>query len=170
MSARTPSVMRPFVAVALAAMAASCGGGGARVATPSSAPPAAASSGMRAQLEGEWTLISLDTTEGPPRRVTGYLRYDRFATLTLRAEVAADDPSARAPQTVVAAFTAKASPGDGEFEYVGLRDDVGAERLTPDAVAMAEWRYFAIDGDTLRVFVRDRAGRAAATLVFQRTR
>ena len=147
---------------------ASSGGGGGRVSPavasegPSSADP------TRASLEGEWRLVSLQMIDGATRRVTGFLRYDRFSTLTLRAELAADDPSARGAQTVVAAFTAKASPAAGALEYVGLRDDVGADRLTPDAVGMAEWRYFELVGDVLRLSVRDRAGRPAATLVFHR--
>jgi hypothetical protein len=133
------------------------------------APAGAASTDpTRAALEGEWRLVSMQTADGGSRKVTGFLRYDRFANLTVRAELTADEPAGRAPQTVVAAFTARATPSGGAFEFVGLREDVGRERLMPDAVDMSEWRYFEIDGASLRVFVRDRAGRAAASLVFQR--
>jgi hypothetical protein len=59
-------------------------------------------------------------------------------------------------------------PGNGQFDYVGLAMGVGTERLTPDAVNMAEWRHFTVSGDTLRLFARDREGRPAATLVFAR--
>lgn len=136
--------------------------------TPQAPPGQATSDPTRASLEGEWRLVSMQTADGGARRVTGFLRYDRFANITLRAELAADEPTAHAPQIVVAAFTAKASPSDGTFDYVGLSEEVGRERLTPDSVAMGEWRYFALDGQELRVFVRDRSGRRAATLVFQR--
>ena len=88
----------------------------------------------------------------------------------MHAELAPDDPTARPPRTVVADFTAKASTGAGQFDYVGLSMGVGAERLTEDAVSMAEWRHYELAGDSLRVIARDRAGRAAATLVFERAR
>ena len=166
MDARFLPVIAPIV-LALAAW--SCAGSGGRVMRASEAPPAAASTdATRAALEGEWRLVSMQTADGGSRKVTGFLRYDRFANLTVRAELAADEPAARAPQNVVAAFTAKASPVAGAFDYTGLSEDVGRERLLPDAVAMNEWRYFELDGASLRMFVRDRAGRPAATLVFQR--
>lgn len=154
------------IAVGAAVATLACGGsGGIRI--PRVNPPndTGASDATRAALEGEWRLVAMETASGD-RRVTGFLRYDRFATLTLRAELAPDEPSARAPQTVVAAFTAKASPSGGAFDYAGLTEEVGRERLTPDAVDMREWRYFEIDGETLRVSAR---GARSATLVFQRS-
>ncbi len=166
MTLRALSVIVPAL-LALAAW--SCGGSGGRIIRAPQAPAASASNDpARDSLEGEWRLVSMQTIDGGSRRVTGFLRYDRFANITLRAELAPDDPAAHAPQTVVAAFTAKASPASGEFEYVGLSESVGRERLTPDAVAMSEWRHFEVSGQTLRVFVRDRSGQPAATLVFER--
>ncbi len=147
---------------------ASSGGGGARAPQASAGESSGSTDPTRASLEGEWRLVSLQMADGATRRVTGFLRYDRFANLTLRAELAGDDSAARGAHTVVAAFTAKASPGAGELEYVGLHDDVTPDRLTADAVSMAEWRYFELVGDALRLFVRDAGGRPAATLVFQR--
>ncbi len=154
--------------VLAAASCASSGGGGVRAPQSSAGEGSGSTDPTRASLEGEWRLVSLQMADGATRRVTGFLRYDRFANLTLRAELAADDPAVRGAHTVVAAFTAKASPGAGELEYVGLHDDVTPDRLTADAVSMAEWRYFELGGDALRLFVRDSAGRPAATLVFQR--
>lgn len=139
------------------------GGGGRVVRTPEA--PAAAANPARSALEGEWTLVAMETTSGS-RRVSGYLRYDRFANITVRAEMAADDPAARPPRTVVAAFTGKASPSDGQFEYVGLQSEVDADRLAQDAVRMEDWRMYQVAGDTLRLSVRG----GAATLVFQRAR
>jgi hypothetical protein len=147
----------------------SCGGGGGGVRLPSSTPPAAADDGPRSQLEGEWTLVALETG-GARRQVSGFLRYDRFANIVVKAELAPGDPAARPPRTVVADFTAKADAGAGELNYTGLQQGAGSERLTEDAVTMGEWRYFEVSGDTLRLSVRDRAGRPAATLVFQRAR
>ncbi len=166
MHARFRSLLAPLV---LAVAASSCAGSGGRVmrAPESPAGPASADP-VRAALEGEWRLVAMQAADGGSRKVTGFLRYDRFANLTMRAELAADEPAARAPQNVVAAFTAKATPAGGAFDYTGLSEDVGRERLLPDAVDMNEWRYFEIDGPSLRVFVRDRAGRPAATLLFQR--
>ncbi len=154
------------VALGLSVAAWSCGSsGGMRLpqVQPQRTEPAAADP-VHAALEGEWRLVAMETAEGP-RRVTGFLRYDRFSNLTMRAELAADDPAARAPQTVVAAFTAKASPSAGAFDYAGLTEEVGRERLMPDAVDMREWRHFQVDGQTLRVMAR---GGRSATLVFQR--
>ncbi|MCC6990442.1 MAG: hypothetical protein IT181_15655 [Acidobacteria bacterium] len=158
-----------MVAVAAALANWSCGGSGGGLRIPQVTPQSTetAADPARAALEGEWRLVSMDTAGGP-RQVTGFLRYDRFSTLTVHAELAAGDPAARAPQTVVAAFTAKASPASGAFDYAGLTETVGRERLTPDAVDMREWRYFEVDGDTLRVSAR--GGPSAATLVFQRAR
>lgn len=159
---------RNVLSVVLALAASACGGTGGGLRMPQATPPSTGTSGSdaaRTALEGEWRLVSMETADGP-RRVTGFLRYDRFSTLTLRAELAPDEPAGRAPQTVVAAFTAKASLAGGAFEFVGLTEDVGRERLTPDAVDMREWRYVQVDGDTLRVSAR--GGRSSATLVFQR--
>lgn len=150
----------------LAALA--CGGTGGGLRIPQATPPSGGTSGSepaRAALEGEWRLVSMETADGL-RRVTGFLRYDRFSNLTLRAELAPDEPAGRAPQTVVAAFTAKASLAGSAFDFVGLTEDVGRERLMPDAVDMREWRYVQVDGDTLRISAR--GGRSPATLVFQR--
>jgi hypothetical protein len=161
-------ILTAVVATVLALAAWSCGGSGGGIRAPQAPPSATAAEPARTSLEGEWRLVSMQLADGGSRRVTGFLRYDRFANLTLRAELAPDEPAARAPQTVVAAFTAKASPSGGAFEYVGLSEDVGRDRLTPDAVEMGEWRYFELDGQTLRVSAHDRAGRAAAVLTFQR--
>lgn len=162
--------LRVRVAFALLAAAAAvshvgCGGGGRVVRTPAEAAPANPPEGPRAQLEGEWTLVGFETPAGG-RRVSGFLRYDRFANIAVHAELAPDDPGVRPPQTVVADFTAKASPSGGELDYVGLQSGVGAERLTQDAVRMEEWRHFQVSGDTLRLSARG----GAATLVFQRAR
>jgi len=151
------------LAVGLALTTWACGGSGGGIRAPQ-VPGASQSDTTHAALEGEWRLVSMETASGA-RRVTGFLRYDRFSNLSVRAELAPDEPTGRAPQTVVAAFTAKASPAGGAFEYAGLTMDVGRERLTPDAVDMREWRYFELDGETLRVSAR---GGSSATLVFQR--
>lgn len=154
----------PALAAVLAVTLISCGGGGGRIvrAPSEGAPPAP---GLRGQLEGEWTLVGLETADGV-RRVSGFLRYDRFANITVRAELAADDPGVRPPRTVVADFTAKASPDGGELDYTGLQSGSGAERLAQDAVRMDEWRYFELSGDTLRLSVRG----GSATLIFQRAK
>lgn len=153
----------------LVVLTTACASSGGRVApVPTQQAPTAAEAAS--PLEGEWRLASFRLADGSTRRVSGFVRFDRFSNITLRAELAADDPAARPPRTVIADFTAKARVGAGELEYVGLSMGVGAERLTDDAVTMAEWRHFELAADTLRVFVRDRAGRPAATLVFERTR
>ena len=140
-----------------------CGGGGGRVLrTPDAAPPAA-SDPARSALEGEWTLVGLETTSGA-RRVTGYLRYDRFANISVHAELTPEDPGARPPRLVVADFTAKASPEGGQLDYVGLQTGVNADRLAQDAAPMGEWRMFQLEGDTLRLSVRG----GGATLIFRR--
>lgn len=152
------------LAVVTAIVHGGCLGGGSRVVRTPEAPAAAADP-ARSALEGEWTLVAMETASGS-RRVSGYLRYDRFANITVRAELAADDPTARPPRTVVAAFTGKASPADGQFEYVGLQSEVDADRLAQDAARMEDWRMYQVAGDTLRLSVRG----GAATLVFQRVR
>ncbi len=110
----------------------------------------------------------MELADGSTRRVTGSLSFDRNSTLSLRAEVTPDDPSARPPRTVVADFTARAAAADGQFSFAGLSMRVGAERLTADAVPMNEWRHYELAGPTLRVSVRDGSGRRAATLVFEK--
>ena len=57
--------------------------------------PASQSDAVRAQLEGEWTLVGLETASGA-RRVNGFLRYDRFANIAVHAELAPDDPGGAA--------------------------------------------------------------------------
>jgi hypothetical protein len=146
----------------------SCGGGSRRITRPPADPPAASQpDGPRSEFEGEWRLVGFESTGGA-RKVSGFLRYDRFATITVHAELAADEPSARPPRTVLADFTAKAAPAGGEFEYVGLRMGVDSDRLTEDAVRMDEWRHYELSGDTLRLSVRGGGGQPGATLIFQR--
>lgn len=160
--------MRGLVAAVLVALTSACASGGGRARPAAGAPPAAAD--LASPLEGEWRLTAMLLADGASRRVTGFLRFDRFSNITVHAELAPDEPVARPPRTVVADFTAKAQTGGGEFAYAGLSVGVGAERLTEDAANMAEWRHYELSGDTLRVSARDRAGRAAATLVFARVR
>lgn len=162
------SLPRGLAVAALVVVTTACASGGGRSRPATSAPPPAADAAS--PLEGEWRLTTMQLADGSSRRVTGYLRFDRFSNITVHAELAPDEPVARPPRTVVADFTAKAQPGDGALDYTGLSVGVGAERLTDDAVNMAEWRHYEVSGDTLRVSARDRAGRAAATLVFERVR
>jgi hypothetical protein len=162
------SLMRGLAVAALVIVTGACAsGGGGRARPTATAPPAADAA---SPLAGEWRLITMQLADGSSRRVTGFLRFDRFSNIAVHAELAPDEPGARPPRTVVADFTAKAQPGDGAFDYAGLSLGVGAERLTEDATDMAEWRHYELAGDTLRVSARDRAGRAAATLVFERVR
>lgn len=154
-------------ALVATAICLACGGGGGRARPVLSAPPPAATPAA-SPLEGEWRLTALQLADGSTRRMSGYLRFDGSGTMRVHAELAPDEPAARPPRTVVADFTTKASPADGRFDFAGLSMGVGAERLTEDAVAMEEWRHYELAGGTLRLSVRDRAGRAAATLVFEK--
>lgn len=160
-----PALRLTVAAVAIVACVACSGGGGRRISLPDVAPPPANDA---SPLEGQWTLRSMELADGSTRRVSGFLRYDRNANLSLKAEVTPDDPSARPPRTVVADFTARAAAADGRFSFAAVNMGVGAERLTEDAVPMDEWRHYELAGSTLRVSVRDAAGRRAATLVFER--
>lgn len=164
---RPSSLTRGLVVAALVVVTSACASGGGRARPPAGAPAAADAA---SPLEGEWRLTTMQLADGASRRVTGFLRFDRFSNISVHAELAPDEPVARPPRTVVADFTAKAQAGGSEFDYAGLSVGVGAERLTDDAVNMAEWRHYELNGDTLRVSARDRAGRAAATLVFERVR
>lgn len=159
---------RAVVAVALVA-AAACGGGGRRVG-PVVTAPAPSPDAPGSPLEGEWTLRALELADGSTRRVTGFVRVDRFSNITLHAELQQDDPAARPPRLVVADFAGRAAIEDGRLTVVGLAVGVEAERLTPDAVPMDEWRYYELAGPALRISARDRAGRTGATLVFERVR
>lgn len=164
-----PPLWRGLTVAVLVVVTTACISGGGRRAPAVSAPaPAGDSAGS--PLEGEWRLTGFQLADGSSRRVTGFLRFDRFSNITLHAELAPDDPAARPPRTVVADFTAKAQPGGTEFEFAGLTMGVGPERLTDDAVNMAEWRHYELTGNALKVFARDRAGRPAATLLFERAR
>ncbi len=163
------STARASVVLAAVLLTIGCASGGGRMAPVSSPPPLPpAASEAAAPLEGEWRLTAFQLADGSTRKVSGFLRFDRFSNLTLHAELAPDDPAARPPRTVVADFTARAVPDNGQFDFVGLAMGVGPERLTVDAVSMAEWRHYELAGSVLRVSVRDRSGRQAATLVFER--
>jgi hypothetical protein len=162
------SLARGLVAAALVVVTIACASGGGRSRPATSAPPPVADA--TSPLEGEWRLTTMQLADGSSRRVTGFLRFDRFSNIAVHAELAPDEPVARPPRTVVADFTAKAQAGGGELDYAGLSVGVGTERLTEDAANMADWRHYEVSGDTLRVSARDRAGRAAATLVFERAR
>lgn len=162
--------LRALAALIAVTVLGACISGGGRARVPSTPAPPAAGDAGESPLAGEWQLTSYQLADGSSRRVTGYLRFDRFSNIALRAELAPDDPGARPPRTVVAAFSGKAQADGDSFTYAGLAPAVGPERLTEDAVDMTEWRHYELNGDTLRVFVRDGGGRAAASLVFQRSR
>ena len=104
-----------------------------RVRDPGAAAPASRPMPPARELEGDWMLVGFEAPGGA-RKAAGFLRYDRFANISVHAELAADEPSAQPPRTVVADFTAKANPTDGQFAYTGLQAGVDAGRLTPDAV------------------------------------
>jgi len=157
-----------LVLVLLVALSTACAGGGGRLRPSVGAPPAAAAA--PSPLEGEWTLTSLQLADGSVRRVTGFVRFDRFSNITLHAELQPDDPGARPPRLVVADFNGRATVEEGRFSFVGLAMGVESDRLTPDAVPMDEWRFYELDGASLRISARDRNGRTGATLVFTRAR
>lgn len=165
--ARRSPRARLVAALVATAICISCGGGGGRARPAVSAPPPDTARAA-SPLEGEWRLTVMQLADGSSRRMSGFLRFDNSGTMRVHAELAPDEPAARPPRTVVADFTTKASPADGRFDFAGLSMGVGAERLTEDAVAMEEWRHYEVAGGTLRLSVRDRAGRAAATLVFEK--
>lgn len=154
-----------MLAFSAAACASGGGGGGIRTAPA----PATSAESAGSPLEGEWRLVAFERADGAPRSVTGFLRFDRFSNITVRAELSPDDAAARPPRTIVADFTAKAAPSNGQLDYQGLSVGVHSERLASDAVPMNEWRHFTLDGDTLRLSAQA-GGRPAATLVFQRVR
>lgn len=164
------SFWRGLTAAVLVVVTTACISGGGRRAPAVSAPAPPAGDSAASPLEGEWRLTGFQLADGTARRVTGFLRFDRFSNITLHAELAPDEPASRPPRTVVAAFTAKAQPGGTEFDFAGLAMGVGPERLTDDAVNMAEWRHYELTGNALKVFARDRGGRPAATLLFERSR
>ena len=161
---------RGLTTVVLVVVTTACISGGGRRAPAVSAPSPPAGDSAGSPLEGEWRLTGFQLADGTSRRVTGFLRFDRFSNISLHAELAPDEPSSRPPRTVVADFTAKAQAGGTEFDFAGLTMGVGPERLTDDAVNMAEWRHYELTGNALKVFARDRSGRPAATLLFERAR
>ena len=96
------------------------------------------------RARGEWRLMSMQT--GRRRLAPGH----RLPALRpLCQHHAARRTGRRRPRRPCAAnrrgcLHRQGPPAGGEFEYVGLSESVGRERLTPDAVAMGEWRYFEV--------------------------
>ena len=102
------SFTRRLVVAALVLATAACASGGGRSRPATSAPPPAADAAS--PLEGEWRLTSMQLADGGSRRVTGFLRFDRFSTITVKAELAPDEPVARPPRTVAPAARAQWRP------------------------------------------------------------
>jgi hypothetical protein len=144
--------------------AACLGGGGGR--RPQVTPQPGTSPGLDV-LRGSWTLVGLDA-QGP-KRASGRLTFDESNTISIRAELAPDEPAAFPPRVVVLDFVARVvAASRGELTYVGLRTRAPREELVPLATEPDAWHHFSIQGDTLEVWQEDGSGRRVGTLTFTR--
>ncbi len=141
------------------------GGGGRRPAVSVDRPPAAAS---EARLQGQWELVNLEA-QGQPLQAQGRLSFDGDRNIAIRAELAPGEQGATPPRVVVLDFSARASvSGPDQLTYVGVQTRAPQEQMIPTATDPGAWRYFAVDGDTLRVWQVGPDGQPAGVMVFRR--
>ena len=166
--------MNPFLtlrqaAVVLAVLAttACLGGGGSRPRVTASAPPAM--SPTESALQGQWELVGLET-QGQPRQASGRLSFDEFSNIAVRAELAPNEAGVTPPRVVLLDFSAKATVGANELNYIGLERRAPAEEMVPTASEPSAWRHYSVEGDTLRVWQENPGGQQVGVLTFRRVR
>lgn len=157
------SLTIPLLAI-LSLTACMGGGGGRRPAVTAGPPPAAAESALR----GQWELVTIEA-EGQPRQADGRLSFDQNNNIALRAELEPGEAGADGSRTVVLDFAARATvKGSSELTYFGLQSRTPQEQMVPTATEPSAWRYFSVQGDTLRVWQVGPNGQPAGVLVFRR--
>ena len=160
---------RLTIAILVLSLAACASGGGSRPAVAASRPAAGGAGTVEDRLRGSWTLVGLDA-QGQPRRATGSLSFDQFQNLSIQVELDPGEAGVTPPRTVLLDFAAKASVARAnELAYLGLERRAPAERMMLSATEPAAWRYFSVEGDTLRLWQADADGNPVGTLTFRRT-
>jgi hypothetical protein len=104
-----------------------CMGGGGRPVVSATAPAGGAPA---SPLEGRWLLAGVEA-QGEQRDGTGELTFDRFNTITIRAELQPGQPGVTAPRTVLVAFRAKASVTSDAITYLGVEPQAPREQMIP---------------------------------------
>jgi hypothetical protein len=127
---------------------------------------------VRKQLEGTWTLVSLETypERGPAVLVkaTGQLIYDQYGNLTIKGIVegsgGGSTPDASRylilkGRAVIDPTTQRLWVVEGEGDLSGLPPPVSADKV----------RYYEFSGDVLRMSVKDASGRVTAKVTWKRS-
>jgi YD repeat-containing protein len=129
---------------------------------------------VRRQFEGTWDLVSAESygAAGQPQPVKGKgrLTYDAYGNLTVEArfdegQEQADGSIARLlaykGRAVIDVVKARLVLADME-----KRSETGAD--APEAMAAANARYYAFDGDLLTLTIKDATGRTTAKTTWRR--
>ncbi len=125
--------------------------------------------GVRRQLEGKWTLVSVETfsAQGQATRqeAVGELTYDAYGNLVIRAALTGVPAG---EQANLLRYSGRAVI-DTQNRRLILQDlkGQGGEALPPEVTAN-QARYYEFDGDTLKLTTKDSAGRPTATITWKK--
>jgi hypothetical protein len=128
---------------------------------------------VRKQLEGTWTLVSLETypETGPAvlTKATGQLTYDQYGNMTLRgsAEGSGGASAPDASRYLNLKGRAVIDPATQRLWVVEGRSDL-SEGTLPPSVSADKVRYYEFSGDVLRMSVKDTNGRVTAKVTWRK--
>jgi hypothetical protein len=127
----------------------------------------------RRQLQGEWSLVALETPEssGELTRIaaTGVLTYDEYGNFTITGRV--EDPRAsRLELERMLTFTGRAVVDPRRQELRLIENTGKGDRLAGTPIALDRVRRYAFDKELLRISTVDANGSITATTTWQRRR
>ncbi len=136
-------------------------------------PPAAGPESIesvRRQLQGRWTLVAFqaisEAGQATDVKASGELSYDEYGNLTVRG--ARTDMPAGDPANVLRYSGRAVIDATNRRLVLQAVEGRGSQPL-PTAVDPANARYYEFDGDTLKLTVKDAAGRPTAVITWKRT-
>ncbi|MCC7242730.1 MAG: hypothetical protein IT180_12445 [Acidobacteria bacterium] len=161
---QTTLLLHPALGLLVASLSVACAAGGGRPAVTARPP---APSPVETALMGQWELVDVEA-RGQTMPASGRLAFDEFNNISVRAELSPGTAEVVPPRVVLLDFQAKAVLSAGQIAYVGLQRRAPSEQMVPTASEPSAWRYFAVNGDTLRVWQAGDDGQPSGTLVFRR--
>jgi hypothetical protein len=124
---------------------------------------------VRRQLQGKWTLVSLETYPAAGQVVkqeaVGELTYDDYGNLAIRAALT-NVPAGEMASLLRYSGRAVIDTQNRRLVLQGLEGQ-GGEAL-PATVAANNVRYYEFDGDLLKLTTKDAEGRPTATITWKR--
>ena len=128
---------------------------------------------VRKQLEGTWTLVSLETypEAGPAvlAKATGQMTYDHYGNVTFKGTVEGSGGASAPDASRYLNLKGRAviDPATERLWVVEGESDLSGGTLPPP-VSADKVRYYEFSGDVLKMSVKDAAGRVTAKVTWKK--